>query len=39
LEAQNGTNRVLILPNGKQVTLPIPPGAYNGQVIRPQVVS
>ncbi len=34
LEAQNGTNRVLILPNGKQVTLPIPPGAYNGQVIR-----
>ena len=25
---------VLILPNGKQVTLPIPPGAYNGQVIR-----
>ena len=34
LEARNGTNRVLILPNGKQVTLPIPPGAYNGQVIR-----
>ena len=34
LEARNGTNRVLILPNGKQRTLPIPPGAYNGQVIR-----
>jgi len=34
LEARNGTNRVLILPNGKQVMLPIPPGAYNGQVIR-----
>lgn len=34
LEAQHGTNRVLTLPNGKQVTLPIPPGAYNGQVIR-----
>jgi eukaryotic-like serine/threonine-protein kinase len=34
LEARNGTNRVLILPNGKQGTLPIPPGAYNGQVIR-----
>ena len=34
LEARTGTNRILTLPDGKQFTLPIPPGAYQGQVIR-----
>ena len=34
LEARTGTNRLLMLPNGKQVVLPIPPGAYHGQVMR-----
>jgi serine/threonine protein kinase len=34
LEARMGTNRILTLPTGKQVVLPIPPGVYNSQVMR-----
>lgn len=34
VEARTGTNRVLTLPDGKQVMLPIPPGVYHGQVMR-----
>ncbi|MGI9060101.1 MAG: serine/threonine protein kinase [Ktedonobacteraceae bacterium] len=33
-EAQNGTNRILTLPGGHQVSVPVPAGAYNGQVLR-----
>ena len=33
LEARTGIKRVLTLPDGKQVTMPIPRGAYHGQVI------
>lgn len=32
-EARNGTNRTLTLPGGRRVTVSIPPGAQNGQVI------
>jgi serine/threonine protein kinase len=32
-EARNGTNRALTLPGGRRVTVSIPPGAQNGQVI------
>jgi DnaJ C terminal domain len=34
LEARTGTNRVLPLPNGRQVVVSIPPGVNHGQVIR-----
>ena len=34
LEAQTGTDRVLTLPGGKQVRVPIPQGVYHGQIIR-----
>ncbi len=34
LEAHTGTNRVIPLPNGRQVIVPIPPGVNHGQVIR-----
>jgi len=34
LEAQTGTNRLLPLPGGRQVMVPIPPGVNHGQVIR-----
>jgi hypothetical protein len=33
-EAQNGTRRTLTLPGGRQTVVPVPAGAYNGQVIR-----
>src|SRR5690348_8932730 len=33
-EAREGTTRVLNLPGGQQVVVPVPPGAYNGQEIR-----
>jgi serine/threonine protein kinase len=33
-EIWTGTNRVLTLPDGKQVTVPIPQGVYEGQIIR-----
>jgi serine/threonine protein kinase len=33
-EAQAGTSRILNLPGGRLVTVSIPPGAYNGQIIR-----
>lgn len=32
-EARTGTERVLNLPSGKQLSISIPPGAQNGQVI------
>jgi serine/threonine protein kinase len=34
LEARTGTNRLLPLPGGRQVIVPIPPGVNHGQVIR-----
>ncbi len=34
LEARTGTNRVIPLPNGRQVIVTIPPGVNQGQVIR-----
>jgi len=34
LEARTGINRMLTLPNGKKMMLPIPPGVYHGQVMR-----
>lgn len=34
LEARTGTNRLLPLPGGRQVMVPIPPGVNHGQVIR-----
>ncbi len=34
LEAHTGTNRLISLPAGQQMMLPIPPGVYNGQVMR-----
>src|SRR5437588_3295839 len=34
LEARTGTNRVLPLPNERQVIVTIPPGVNHGQVIR-----
>src|SRR6266480_2702995 len=34
LEAHTGTNRLLPLPGGRQVIVPIPPGVNHGQVIR-----
>jgi eukaryotic-like serine/threonine-protein kinase len=33
LEARTGTNRLLPLPGGRRVMVPIPPGVYHGQVI------
>src|SRR6266487_2358125 len=33
-EARVGTSRVLTLPDGRQVTVPVPAGAYQGQIIR-----
>jgi hypothetical protein len=33
MEARVGGNRVLTLPDGKQISVSIPPGAQNGQVI------
>jgi serine/threonine protein kinase len=33
-EIWTGTNRVLTLPDGKQVRVPIPQGVYHGQIIR-----
>ena len=33
-EALAGTNRTLTLPGGRQIIIPVPPGAYDGQVIR-----
>src|SRR5205823_544258 len=35
-EALNGTSRTLTLPGGRRVTVTVPPGAYDGQVIRLQ---
>ncbi len=34
LEAHTGTNRLLPLPGGRQVMVPIPPGVNHGQVLR-----
>ncbi len=34
LEAHTGTNRVIPLPNGRQVIVTIPPGVNHGQIIR-----
>src|SRR6266567_120138 len=34
VEAQTGTNRILTLPGGRQVSVPVPAGAFNGQVLR-----
>jgi serine/threonine protein kinase len=34
LEARTGTNRLLPLPGGRRVMVPVPPGVYHGQVIR-----
>ena len=34
LEAHTGTNRVLSLPNGRQVIVAIPAGVYHGQILR-----
>jgi serine/threonine protein kinase len=34
LEARTGTNRIVTLPTGRQVTVNIPAGAYEGQIIR-----
>jgi hypothetical protein len=33
-EAQTGTNRILTLPGGRQVSVTVPAGAYNGQLLR-----
>ena len=33
-EALNGTTRTLTLPGGRQVSVSVPPGAYDGQIIR-----
>src|SRR5215472_13416196 len=33
-EALNGTSRTLTLPGGQKVTVVVPAGAYDGQVIR-----
>src|SRR5215831_799739 len=33
-EAVAGTNRTLTLPGGRRITISVPVGAYNGQVIR-----
>jgi hypothetical protein len=33
-EAQKGTHRVLTLPNGRHISVAVPPDAYNGQVLR-----
>lgn len=34
LEAHTGTNRLLPLPGGRRVMVPVPPGVNHGQVIR-----
>jgi len=33
-EAQTGTNRLLTLPGGRQISVTVPAGAYNGQLLR-----
>ena len=33
-EAANGTNRSLTLPSGQRITVSVPPGVQNGQVLR-----
>ncbi|MFL5653010.1 MAG: serine/threonine protein kinase [Ktedonobacteraceae bacterium] len=33
-EAQTGTNRVLTLPGGRRVSVPVLAGAYDGQILR-----
>lgn len=33
-EAQSGANRMLTLPGGRQVSVFVPAGAYNGQILR-----
>ena len=33
-EAQRGTNRLLTLPGGHQISISVPAGAYHGQVLR-----
>lgn len=33
-EAQTGANRILTLPGGRQITVTVPAGAYNGQLLR-----
>ncbi|HVB22082.1 MAG TPA: protein kinase [Ktedonobacteraceae bacterium] len=33
-EAANGTNRALTLPGGQRITVSVPPGVQNGQVLR-----
>ncbi len=33
-EAQTGTNRILTLPGGRQISVTVPAGAYNGQLLR-----
>jgi eukaryotic-like serine/threonine-protein kinase len=34
MEALRGTTRTLTLPDGRRVTVSVPPGAYDGQLIR-----
>jgi serine/threonine protein kinase len=34
VEAQTGTNRVLTLPGGRRVSVPVLAGAYDGQILR-----
>jgi serine/threonine protein kinase len=33
-DAQTGTNRILTLPGGRQISVLVPAGAFNGQVLR-----
>lgn len=33
-EAQSGTTRTLTLPGGRRISVPVPAGAYNGQILR-----
>ena len=33
-EAQSGTDRILTLPGGRRVSVPVLAGAYNGQILR-----
>lgn len=38
-DAQTGTNRILTLPGGRQISVLVPAGAFNGQVLRlPEMV-
>jgi eukaryotic-like serine/threonine-protein kinase len=34
LEAQRGANRLVLLPDGRKVPVPIPAGTYQGQIMR-----